>query len=216
MAGASTNRFGGNALLAGGILYTVALIIHPVVGTLADANAANPSMWAFVHWAYLIGDVLLIGGLLTLFRHLAASGGGSNEGWAAVAMAGGMVGFALDAASTGIHMFAFPPAIPANTPNLQTIFDGAGAANVGIGGAAVVAASLGLLALGTALKKEGWSAAVAYGAMLIGAIELLVNLLATFTGNSPVPAGMATLVVSALMPVWYAVVGMSFAKVVPK
>lgn len=216
MAGASTNRFGGNALLAGGILYAIAIFLHPNVDTLAGANAANPTTWAFVHWLYLIGDVLLIGGLLTLFRHLAASGGGSNEGWAAVAMAGGMMGFTLDAASTGIHMYSFPPAIPANTPNLQSIFDGTAAANVGIDGAGVVVASLGLLALGTALKKDGWSAGVAYGAMLVGAIELLLDLVTTFTGTALVPAGIATLVVSALMPVWYAVVGMTFSKVVPK
>ena len=68
MASASNNRFGGNALLAGGILFTIALVLHPDVSTLERANAASPGMWAFVHWAYLIGDVLLIAGLLMVFR----------------------------------------------------------------------------------------------------------------------------------------------------
>lgn len=211
MADASTNRFGGNALLGGGILFTIAALLHPDVSTLERASAVSPGLWIAVHWAYGLGDVLLIAGMITLFRHVAAAG--ANAGWASVAMASGVLGFTLDAASTGIHLTSFPPSLPASTPNLQNIFDAAAAVNQGIGSGGYIAASLGLLVLGTVLKKEGWSPAVAYGAMGVGGLELFLIIFASATGTQLIPVGMATLAVNALMPVCYAVVGASFAKV---
>lgn len=62
MADASTNRFGGNALLGGGILFTIAALLHPDVSTLERASAVSPGLWIAVHWAYGLGDVLLIAG----------------------------------------------------------------------------------------------------------------------------------------------------------
>jgi len=212
MAGASTNRFGGNALMLGGFLFTIAIFLHPDISSLERAGAASLGLWNFVHWAYLFGDVLLIAGLLMLFRHLAASGTGASEGWAAVALAGGFTGFALDVATTGIHLFSFPPVLPASTPNLANIFDAAYAANNGIGGGGLFVADVALVALGMALKKDGWSAAVVYVAMAVGALELLLSAYSSMTGNWLVPAGMASLVVSALMPLGYSFVGFSFAQ----
>ena len=152
--------------------------------------------------------MLLVAGVVTLFRHVAASGGA----WAAVALAGGVVGFALDAASTGIHMTAFPPAVSPSTPNLQNLFDAAGAVNTGIGNAGFLAASVGLLVLGVVLKREGWSPVVAIGAIAVGALHVLLAIVTGITGNSPIPAGTASLAVNALMPVWYAVVGAAPSK----
>ena len=209
----STNHFGGRALLGGGILFTIAGILHPEVSTLEGANVASPGLWALVHWAYLIGDVLLVAGLVTLFRHVAFSSAGSNAGWAAVALAGGVMGFTLDGASTGIHMLAFPPAVPASTPNLQNIFDAAAAVNTGIGNAGFLVACLGLVALGAVMKKEGWSPVVAIGGMAVGGIEVFLAIVTGITGSPLIPAGSATLAVNALMPVSYAVVGVFFGKV---
>ena len=211
MAGASTNRFGGNALLGGGVLFMLAGIFHPDVSTFEGATAANAGLWHAVHWAYLLGDVLLVAGSLVLFRHFVMSGGGANEGWASVAYVGGLMGFTLDAASTGIHLTGFPPALPASTPNLQGIFDAASAVGPGIGGIGVVLSSIGLAALGVVLKKEGWSAAVAYGAIVVGSIQVLLALIPA--AGQMIPAGYAGLAVGALMPLGYAVVGASFAKV---
>lgn len=209
MAGNSTNRFGGNALLLGGILFTLAVVFHPDVTTLEGAKAANVGVWAFVHWAYLIGDLFLIAGLLTLYRYLAV---GANGGWSAVAFAGGMTGFLVDAATTGNHMFSFPPVLAASTPNMQGIFDTVTVVNNGIGGAGVICQYIGLAVLGYVLIKEGWKSPVALGAMAIGVLELLLTIYNSVTGTYPIPAGVPTIVVNALSPLAYAYVGWSFAK----
>ncbi len=210
--GTSLNPLDGRPLLVGGILFTIALLLHPDVSTLEGANAVSPALWTLVHWAYLIGDVLLVAGLVVLFRHVATPAEGSGSGLAAIGLAGGLVGFALDAASTGIHMTAFPPAVSPSTPNLQNVFDAAGAVNTGIGNAGFLAASVGLLVLGVVLKREGWSPVVAIGAIVVGALHVLLALMTGLTGSSPIPAGTASLAVNALMPVWYAVVGGSAGK----
>lgn len=212
MAGASMQRFGGNALLGGGILWVASMFLHPNVSTLELATAANASVWIAVHWAYLVGDVLLIAGLLLLARHIAARGSASNEGWATVAAAGGVVAFTLDAASTSIHLLGFPPVLTAaTTPNLQGIYEAAGAVQGGLGGGAYYLACLSLLVLGFALMKEGWSPAVAYGAIAIGGLESALFILQTTTGFAPIPAGVIQVAVNALMPACLAVVGLAFA-----
>jgi hypothetical protein len=212
MASASMNRIGGNALLSGGILYLIAVLFHADVSTLALATSANALLWSLVHWVYLAGDVLLVAGLFMLVRHIAANGSASNEGWATIALAAGLMAFTLDAASTGIHLLAFPPAVPANTANIQNVFDAAAAVNTGIGGAGFDLACLGLVVLGTALRREGWSSAVANGAMAVGGLELVLRIIWMVTGSSLIPAGPMLLVVNALMPACYAVIGASFGR----
>lgn len=212
MASASMQRFGGNALLGGGILWVACMFLHANASTLEFASAANVSLWIAVHWAYLIGDVLLIAGLFLFVRYVAVKGSASNVGWATVAAAGGVLAFTLDAASTGIHLFSFPPVLTAATaPNLQGIYEFAGAVQSGLAGAAYYLASLSLLVLGIALLKEGWSSAVAYGAIAVGGLELALYLLLITTGFALIPAGMMLTAVNALMPACYAVVGIAFS-----
>jgi hypothetical protein len=208
MAGASTNRFGGNALLAGGILYAVAVYLHPDYSTLEHANGANPQMWIAVHLTFLLADLCLVTGFVTLFRQV--TGAGSNAGWGAAALAGGVMGFMLDAVGTGIHAYSFPPVLPASTANLQNIFDAGVAVSVGIDNAGALLANVGLLLLGVVLNKEGWSAVVAYGAMIIGVLGVVSGTSSLITSST------VLLALSLLMPVWYAYVGFSFAKVEAK
>lgn len=204
MAGASTNRFGGNALLAGGILYAIAVGLHPDYSTLERANGAKPALWIAVHWAFLLADVSLVSGLVTLFRQV--TGAGSNAGWGSAALAGGVMGFTLDAVSTGIHLYSIPPMLPRSTANLQNIFDAVVAVSVGIDSAGAMIANIGLLVLGLVLKKEGWPVAVAYGAIVIGALELVA-------GTSLITSSTVLPMLNVLMPLYYAFVGFSFAKV---
>lgn len=213
MARASMQRIGGNALLGGGILWVACMFLHANASTIELATAANASLWIAVHWAYLVGDVLIIAGLLLLVRHIAAKGSASSEGWATLAVAGGAVGFTLDAASTSIHLYSFPPVLSAtSTPNLQGIFEAAGAVNTGIGGAAYYLACLSLLVLGVALLKDGWSSAVAYAAIAVGGLEFALGILSSTTGFAPIPAGVIQVAVNALMPACFAVVGFSFGR----
>jgi hypothetical protein len=210
MAGAATNRFGGGALIGGGVLFAFAIAAHPAFATLAEASAANMARWSVVHWAYLVGDTFLVGGLVTLFRYLAMRGDGSNEGPAALALAFGTLAFTLDAASSGIHLFAFPPAITANAAGLQAIYDATGAANAGIGGASSSLACLGLIALGVALKRGGWSAGLASGVIVIGALEFLLAVIPTFTGSPIGPTGLVGNLIGLPMPLAYVAVGAAF------
>lgn len=141
LAANSTSRFGGSVLLTGGVLWAIAQFLHPDVSSLEGAKAAAGVLWAPVHWAYLIADVLMIAGSIIFSRYLEA---GANGGWGAVALAGGVTGFALDAATTGMHLFSFPPVMPADATNLQAVFDTTTAVNAGIGGAFWFTACLGV------------------------------------------------------------------------
>lgn len=209
MAANSTNRFGGNVLLAGGILWALALFLHPDVRTLEGAKGAAGVLWIPIHWAYLAGDVLVIAGLVTISRYLAT---GANGGWGAVALAGGVTGFALDAATTGMHMFAFPPTMAADATNLQAVFDTTTAVNSGIGGAVWFSACLGLVALGIALRKEAWAGTGALVAMVIGALELCLVIVGGLTSSPVIPAGVGLLIANILMPLAYAYVGFTFSR----
>jgi len=209
MAGNSTNRFGGNALLAGGILFAVAVVLHPDVSSFEKARAVGAGIWAASHWAYLFGDVLLIAGLITLSRHLAA---GASGGLSSVALAGGTIGFLLDTVTTGGHMFSFPPALAANAPNMQAMYDTVTAVNNGIGGAAVFSMYLGLFVLGLALRKEGWKAPVALAAIAVGAIQLALTFYGAFTGQVLFSSGAASYVIGVLSPLTYAFVGWAFSQ----
>ncbi len=208
MASASMNRVGSNALLVGGILWVIAILLHPNVSTLELAASANVPLWIAVHWAYLVGDALLIAGLFMLLRHIAARGSETNEAWARMAVAAGTMAFTLDAAATGIHLFAFPPVLSsAGASSVQNVFETAGAVNTGIGSAGFMMASLTLVVLGTVLSRDGWPAALAYGAIAIGILEFMLGFVASATGRAVIPVGVAALAVNALMPACYAATG---------
>lgn len=209
MAGNSTNRFGGNALLAGGVLFALALVLHPDVSTFDKAKAVGAGVWAISHWAYLLGDLLLIAGLISLSRLLAAGAGG---GWGSVALAGGVIGFVLDAVTTGGHLYAFPPALAASAPNMQAMYDTVTTVNTGVGAVAVFNMYVGLLVLGLALRKEGWNASVALVAIAVGAFQLCVTFYGNFTGQVLFASAPASYVVGVLTPLAYAYVGWAFSQ----
>ena len=209
MTGNSTSRFGGNALLAGGILFAVAVVLHPDVSSFEKASAVGAGIWAASHWAYLFGDVLLIAGLITLSRHLAA---GVSGGLGALALASGTIGFFLDAATTGGHMYSFPPALAANAPNMRAMYDTVTTVNNGIGGAAVFNMYLGLFVLGLALRKEGWKPTVALAAIAVGALQLALTFYGAFTGQLLFASGAASYVIGVLSPLTYAYVGWVFSQ----
>jgi hypothetical protein len=211
MASPSVSRIGGNALLAGGILWVLAGLLHPDVSTLELATAVNRSRWILVHWAYLFGDVLLVGGLVLLFRYIASQEHRSNEGWAALAFAAGALGFTLDAASTAIHLLAFPPA-GTDAASAQSIFAGAGAVNASIGAGGFALACLSLVILGLVLGRAGWTPLVAYGAIVVGGIELLLVLLQTSRGRPVIPAGSIANTINAIMPAWFVAIGTAFTR----
>jgi hypothetical protein len=209
MADASMNRIGGNALIGGGVLFAMAALTHPDISTSALAASANVALWTVGHWAYLIGDVLIVAGLLMLVRQVAASGSASTEAWATIALAAGVVAFTLDAVSSAIHLMSFLPAVTAGTPG---VYEALIAVGGGIGAGGFYVASLGLVLLAIALRKAGWSPAVANTAMAVGALQLVLLVMQGTLGRPLIPAGTAQLVVNALMPAAYAVVGVAFAR----
>lgn len=119
MAGDLASRSGGNALLAGGILFAITVVLHPDVSTFDKAQAVGAGVWAASHWAYLLGDVLLIAGLIALSRHLSSA---ASSSLSALALAGGASGLLLDMATTGGHTYSFPPAVAADAPNVGWAF----------------------------------------------------------------------------------------------
>jgi len=207
MAGNSTDRFGGNALLVGGILWTLAVLLHPDVSTFEKASAAGGSVWAASHWAYLLGDLLLIGGLIALFRRLNA---GANAGTATLAFTGGVIGFLFDVATTGGHMSSFPPVLGANAPNAQAMFDTITAVNNGLGGAGLTLGYIGIFLFGYVLWKEAWNASVAFAAMIVGAFLFVLPFVSGLTGQALFTTGAASYVVSVLLPLAYAYIGFEF------
>lgn len=209
MAGNSADRFGGTVLAAGGVLFSIAAITHPDVSTIENAKAAAGMAWIVGHWAYLLGDVLIIAGLILLARRLEAGAGG---GWGAVALAGGATGFALDAATTGMHLVSFPPAMAADAANLQAVFDTTTAVNAGMGSAFWFSACFGLAALGIALRKEAWAGLAAIVAMAVGALELFLFAFGGLTGSALIPPGVGVLIANLLVPLAYAFVGVTFSR----
>lgn len=208
MAGNATNRFGGNALMAGGILFALAVVLHPDVSTFEKASAVGGGIWAASHWAYLFADVLLIAGLILLSRQLAA---GAGAGLGAVALAAGTIGFVLDVVTTGGHMSSFPAALAAGTPNAQAMYDTISIVNGGIGGVSIFGINLGLLVLGLAVRKDGWNAPVALGAIVVGALQLALTFYGVFTGQALFASGAASIVLGVLTPLAYAYVGWAFS-----
>ncbi|MGH9253097.1 MAG: hypothetical protein ACRD3C_00850 [Vicinamibacterales bacterium] len=214
MSNASSTRIGGNALLVGGVLWVFGLLFHPDASTMELVASVNRVRWSVVHWAYLAGDVLLVAGVLLLFRHLASARSGSSEGWAAIAFAAGAIAFTLDAVSTSIHLMAFPLA-PGSPVTAQSIFDAAGAVNASVGGGGLGLACVSLVTLGVALARSGWSPMVAYGAVIVGGIQFLLFVPTTFGVEALLPVGVVTNLVNATMPAWLAVIGVAFGRVAP-
>lgn len=206
MAENSADRFGGTVLAAGAVLFSIAMIMHPDVTTLESAKAAAGMLWIVGHWAYLLGDVLVIAGLIFLSRRLEAGPGG---GWGTVALAGGVTAFALDAATTGMHLVSFPPALAADAANMQAVFDTTTAVNAGIGSAFWFSACFGLVALGLALRKETWAGSAAVVALAIGALQLFLFAIGGLTDITLIPAGVGTLIANLLTPMAYAYVGVT-------
>lgn len=211
MADAWMNRMGGNSMMWGGLLWVVARLVHPVGTTLEELAAVNTMLWSVVHWAFLVGNVLIIAGLFMLVRHLAAKGAGESVGWGTLALAFGVVGFTLDSASTAIHLLAFPPLVADMTAaGAQATFEAAGAVNASTGSAGFAMASVGLVMLGLVARREGWPSWLGLGALVVGLAQVVL-LLATSGGVTLLPPGLVTSVVNALMPASFAAAGWAFA-----
>ena len=131
-----------------------------------------------------------------------------------IAFAAGAIAFTLDAVATSIHLLAFPVA-PGSPVTAQSIFDAAGAVNASVGGGGLGLACLSLVAQGVALARSGWSPTVAYGAVVVGGIQFLLFVPATFGVEALLPVGVVTNLVNATMPAWFAVIGVAFARVAP-
>lgn len=213
MTDASSGRFGGNAMMYGGMCWAAALILHPDVSTFELAAAVNSALWMFVHLLYIAGDILVVAGLVALSGHLGAWSGGANAGWAAVAVTAGVMGFTIDIPTTGLHMFALPVGADAGAATAQMAYDAITPVNGGISSIAFFMDMLGLLLVGVALSKAKWSPMVAMGTMLVGAaMILLIQVLPRFTGGPLLPAGIVGAVISALVPLGYSVIGWEYGK----
>lgn len=111
----SNSRWQGLALLIGGILFGVGLLIHP--DEAADPGAVLSARWALAHGLLLIGAVPILLGLGRLYQR--ASGGLA------------FIGYLLTFGSTAFFVFVFTfeafvvPVIAAD-PNAQALLDPAG------------------------------------------------------------------------------------------
>jgi hypothetical protein len=84
----SLYRLGGNAVLVGGIVGAVAITLHaPQPMDLAAFSAVSMGPWMAAHWLFVIGSVVIAGGLASFTRHLAHTDGeagrcsGSGRSW---------------------------------------------------------------------------------------------------------------------------------------
>jgi hypothetical protein len=72
MRSASLYRIGGNAMLAGALLYAVALLLHaPQPMDLAAYGALAQGRWMAAHWLFAVGSVFVAGGMLALAQAFA-------------------------------------------------------------------------------------------------------------------------------------------------
>jgi len=203
MSNVVTGQFGGRALLAGGALWVIATLLHGAVPDMAAMAGVNGIMWGIVHWAYLLGDLLLIAGFLLFFRHLETRGA---EGWGALAVAAGILAYTLDAASTGIHLWAFPAAAAAAD---QTAYSALVGVQGSIGTPAAYFFPIAVALLGAALLRAGGWRLLAYVGIGVGIVEL--GLMAT----GAYPANIVGNLVYALVPLWVAVLGFKVAGTAP-
>ena len=56
---------------------------------------------------------------------------------------------------------------------------------------------------------------VAYGAVIVGGIQFLLFVPATFGMEALLPVGVVTNLVNATMPAWLAVIGLAFGRLAP-
>lgn len=201
MSNVVTGRFGGRALLIGGVLWIVAILLHGNVPDMATMASVNSLLWGVDHWIYLIGDLMLIAGLLLFYRHLVERGA---EGWGALVMAAGIIAFTLDAASTGIHLVAFPAAAAAAD---QTVYESLVGVQGGIGTPGAAFFLIAIALLGAALLRAGGWRVLAYIGIILGVVELVLILTPVFA-NIPLTVGS---LIYALAPLWVAVLGFKVA-----
>ncbi|MBI5292148.1 MAG: hypothetical protein HY872_09760 [Chloroflexi bacterium] len=127
----SNSRWQGLALLIGGILMGVGLLIHP--NDAADPGAVLSARWALAHGLLLIGAVPVLLGLSSLYQR---AGGGLA-----------FIGYLLTFGGVALFIFAFAleafvvPVMAAD-PNAQALLDPAGP---------LLGGSLGLFLLVTGL-----------------------------------------------------------------
>jgi len=205
MSNGVTGRFGGRALLLGGLLWVLAILLHATVPDMAAMAAVNSFLWGIDHWIYLIGDLLLIAGFLLFYRHLVERGA---EGWGALAVAAGILAFTLDAASTGIHLLAFPAAAAAAD---QTAYDALVGVQGSIGNSGAIFFLIAIALLGAALLRAGGWRALAYVGIGLGIVEFVLMVTPALASLSPVVGKL----IYALAPLWVAVLGVKVAGATP-
>jgi hypothetical protein len=203
----SLYRLGGNAVLVGGILGAVAILLHaPQPMDLAAYSAMSMGPWMAAHWLFVIGSVVIAGGLASFTRHLAHTDG---EGWSMLGFGAVVIAAALNVAIVAPELVAFDALRGMNA-------DGT---NVGAQHA-YTAVNLNLMSLVHVVGPVFWLGAIFFGlAMLkdtawprwlgqmgvaIGVIEIATNWATTnFTVFK---------IVFAIGYLWLAVAGLVFSR----
>ncbi|MBI4521974.1 MAG: hypothetical protein HY701_14145 [Gemmatimonadetes bacterium] len=171
----SLYQVGGLALVAGGILLGVGIVLHaPQPQTLAAFAALPRGTWMVSHWAIALGSLLTLGGSIALIRHFA---GASGEGWAALGLGGvllGSVGFVIIVAP---EIAAFP--MLAGMDGGVVAEHSFAAINMGLMGQVAVAGPLFWLGIGglafALLSDAAWPRGLAYAGLAIAAVELVAG-----------------------------------------
>jgi len=205
MSNVVTGRFGGRALLLGGLLWIVGMLFHPNAPDMGTMASVNGLVWGIDHWIYLIGDLLLIAGFLLFYSHLVERGA---EGWGALALAAGALAFTLDVAATSLHMAAFPAAAAAGD---QTVYDALLGVQGSLNYAGVAFFAIAIAFLGAALLRAGAWRVLAYVGIILGAVELVLMLTPFFANISP----WVGYLLFGLVPLWIALVGFKVAGTQP-
>jgi len=202
----SLYRNGGNALLLGGILCGGAILLHaPQPMDLAAFGALPMGAWMAAHWLFVVGTVMVAGGLASVTRHLAHTNG---EGWA-------MLGFGAIVVTAALNVAIVAPEIVA--------FDALRAMNAG-GNAgaqtAYIAVNLNVMSMvhvvtpmfwlgggffALAMLKDGaWPRSLAQSGVAIAVLEIVSNWAVTnFT---------VFRIVFAIGFLWFAIAGFVFSR----
>jgi hypothetical protein len=190
----------------------LAIFLHPDAADAAAVATVNQLIWSIVHWAYLIGDLALLTGLLLVFR---AIGRGPAEGWAAFALVAGGFALTLDVISSAIHLVNFPDlvdTIASGDPGAAATFVATAAVNGSTGSVSTAFLMLAVLGLGFALRSANRAVPLALVGIVLGAAQLLFFVL-DLQGVTILPTtGVAANVIAATLVLWFVLVGVMLPK----
>jgi hypothetical protein len=174
----SLYRLGGNAVLVGGILGAVAILLHaPQPMDLAGYSALSMGPWMAAHWLFVIGSVVIAGGLASFTRHLAHTNG---EGWSMLGFGAVMVAAALNVAVVAPELVAFDAFRAMNADGTNVAAQHAyTAVNLNLMSLVHVVGPvfwLGVIFFGLAMLKDtAWPRWLGQMGVAIGVIEIATN-----------------------------------------